>query len=171
MEVRLDCRRAEECLPQPGETLIGMHAHPEEVGELAQPQRFDFRDLHKGPPVIDHEELVYWSSKSPITLPAHTQVVPQLMSMSWTLIDATQLPMPDYIGPLVDATHPQYPDSTRQLIEETMAVRYPELFPGVPYDQDSMSDEETESEVKDEDDQDDSESDPQLAEDARPPGK
>ena len=93
------------------------------------------------------------------------------MSMSWTLIDATQLPMPDYIGPLVDATHPQYPDYTRQLIEETMAVRYPELFPGVPYDQDSMSDEEPECEVKDEDDQDDSESDSQLAEDARPPGK
>ena len=46
VEVGLDRLGAEEGFPQAADAFVSMHPHPDEVRELPEPQRFDFRDLH-----------------------------------------------------------------------------------------------------------------------------
>jgi hypothetical protein len=50
VDVGLDRRRAHEGLAQPDQPLVGMDLHPQHVGELAEPDGFDRRDLHDATP-------------------------------------------------------------------------------------------------------------------------
>ena len=50
VQVRLDCARAIESLAQADHPGVRMHAHPDDVGELAGPQCLDGRDLHAALP-------------------------------------------------------------------------------------------------------------------------
>ena len=49
VQMRFDRRRAEKGLPQPGQTLVGMHQDPDQVGTFGNSDRFQPGDLHDRP--------------------------------------------------------------------------------------------------------------------------
>ena len=57
VQIGLDLGRAEEGLAEPDQPLVGVHAHPDEVGELAEPHRLEGGDLHRFPPSIVRADL------------------------------------------------------------------------------------------------------------------
>jgi len=46
VDVRLDRAGTEEGLAQPDQPLVGVDMEPEQIGELAEPDRLEARDLH-----------------------------------------------------------------------------------------------------------------------------
>src|SRR6185437_13829976 len=71
MQIALDGPGPEKSLAQPDKARIGMHPHPADIGELADPDRFDLGDLHSGDP--RHDRLTPMAAVNSTHLSGHYQ--------------------------------------------------------------------------------------------------